>query len=192
MLCNFKVGGFKVFGETVELNLVPETKNTQHLSENVIIIDKNNVSRNKFLKTSIIYGGNNTGKSSIINALEAMKNIYKKGDLSDFPFYRFKNFCYAYDDLLKFEVEFYINKSIIVYGIEFKNSLSIGEYIFINGELFFSKDVDGIYDGTILEDEFYKEKIKGLTKGKLFVPFLNDNYQDHNNEFFEAIETFSK
>ena len=35
LLSNFKVGGYKIFGEPVELNMVPETKNATHLSENI-------------------------------------------------------------------------------------------------------------------------------------------------------------
>ena len=37
LLNNFKVSGFKVFGSTVEINMVPQTKNLRSLEENLII-----------------------------------------------------------------------------------------------------------------------------------------------------------
>jgi len=37
ILNSFKVGWYKVFGAPVELNMVSETKNTQYLSENIIV-----------------------------------------------------------------------------------------------------------------------------------------------------------
>ena len=55
LLNNFKVAGFKTFGEVVELNLKTDSKNTNHLKENLI---ENNIGGliNKNVKSAIIYG----------------------------------------------------------------------------------------------------------------------------------------
>ena len=91
LLSNFKVGGYKVFGELVELNMVPETKNALHLSEN-IIERKEKLTIKKNLKSTILYGGNNTGKSSLLDGLMTMRKIFKRGNVEKFPFDIYKNF----------------------------------------------------------------------------------------------------
>ena len=54
LLGSFKVGGQKVFSETVELYMVLETKNAQYLSENILVKKGKNTIK-KSLKSTIIY-----------------------------------------------------------------------------------------------------------------------------------------
>lgn len=171
LLSSFKVGGFKVFGEPVELNMVPETKNATHLSENIIEHkEKSTIKKN--LKSTILYGGNNTGKSSLLDALMTMKKIFKRGNVEKFPFDILKNFCYDFDDLVKFEITFIKDFKNFTYGFEFNSEESIGEYLFEDNKLLFSRDLDGDTEGDFLSHDSFKVRLHDLPFDKLIVPYF--------------------
>lgn len=194
LLNSFKLGGFKVFGEPVELNMTPESKNTQHLKENIIERKDISVVR-KNLKSSIIYGGNNTGKSSLLDGLIMMKKLFKNGNIDNFSFNVDKNFCYDYDELVSFEVSFLKGFDSIIYGFEFKDKENIGEYLFLNDELLFSRDLNGKVEGEYMTKDSFKNRILDLPNDKLIVPYfleytktLNEyNIFTHINTFFDKI-----
>lgn len=192
LLSSFKVGGFKVFGPTVELNMVPKTKNTQHLSDNVISKKATRGSR-KNLKSSIIYGGNNTGKTSLLHGLLEMKHIFEKGDINNFSFELKKNFCFYFEDIIRFEVSLLDESKTIVYGIEFESKDAIGEYLFSEGDLLFSRDLSGEMQGS-LNDHCFMDRIKDLPSTKLIVPYVLEYTKAENipNEFFAIAQFFSK
>lgn len=193
---NFKVGGFKVFGEVVEFNMRAETKNTTYLKENLIETNVNNlISKN--LKSSIVYGGNNTGKSSLLEAIITMKKVVQKGDLDGFPFDEFKNFCYKHDDLIKFEMDFNNLKDNYVYGIEFTDENAIGEYLYLNDLLLFSRDLEGKLEGALLKTiKGFSSALDNLSLNKLIIPYFLEyqkNIKDYLNfkivkEFFNKIK----
>ena len=171
LLSSFKVGGYKVFGEPVELNMVPETKNALHLSENIIERkEKSTIKKN--LKSTILYGGNNTGKSSLLDGLMTMRKIFKRGNVEKFPFDILKNFCYDFDDLVKFEVSFIKDFKNFTYGFEFNSEESIGEYLFEDSKLLFSRDLDGDTEGDFLSYESFKVRLHDLPFDKLIVPYF--------------------
>ena len=135
MLNLFKVSGFKVFGRPVEVSLVPKTKNYQNLEENLII---NNQRKN--LKSVLLYGGNNAGKSSFVEALMVFKMISIKGGVEDFPFDLFKNFCYKEKRYFYLKYHFLMVKMILHMELSSMNPKEIGEYIFVNEKLMFSRE----------------------------------------------------
>ncbi len=181
LLNNFKVSGFKVFNELVEFNMVPQTRNYQFLSENLI--------GGRNLKSSLVYGGNNTGKSSLLDAIRVFKVLVNKGDLDDFPFHLLKNFFNETEDIL-FEISFNDEKVNYTYGVEFNESKDIGEYIFIDEDLFFSRKRDGTIEGRILENEKIHERIKDLPTNKLVVSYVNEYVKNPSTDIFEIIDTF--
>lgn len=184
LLNNFKVSGFKVFGDIVELSMNPGTKNTTYLKEN-IIESKTNGKSSKNLKTSIIYGGNNTGKSSLLEAIITMKQVFIRGNASGFPFDQFKNFCFEYGDVIRFELDFNNSLDNYIYGIEFSNNNSIGEYLYLNDELLFSRDLNGESEGQYIESsKDFKNAVNNLTINKLIIPYFLD-YQK-NNQYYEV------
>lgn len=193
MMNNFKVGGFKVFGDIVELNMIAGTKNTTHLNENLIERKINNLVY-KNLKTAIIYGGNNTGKSSLLDALWIMKKIFKRGDVENFPFEVYKNFCFNHDDILRFEVDFNGDVKNYVYGIEFKNEKFIGEYLYINDELFFSRDLDDLLEGALSENSDFSKVVDNLPSSKLIIPYFLEYQKDLTKyqDFIKVKEFFDK
>lgn len=183
LLNSFKVGGYKVFGKPVELNMVPQTKNVQFLSENIIIKkDKGYIKKN--LKSAIIYGGNNTGKSSLLDGLVVMKKIFNDGNVDKFPFDILKNFCYEFDDVIRFEISFLHETKTITYGFEFEDEKSIGEYLFVDEEQLFSRNLEGVLEeGALLEDKKFYERIIDLPTNKLIIPYII--------EYSKAVEAYA-
>lgn len=194
ILNNFKVGGFKVFGNVVELSMSEGTRNTTHLKENIILNDVNNITK-KNLKTSIIYGSNNTGKSSLFAAIITMKKIFITGGANEFPFSEFTNFCYKHDGIIKFEVDFNSQNKNFIYGIELKDENSIGEYLYVNDIVMFSRSLDGLYEGEYLTTKKTFESIlSNLTLNKLVIPYFLEYQKDVTdyNEFKEVKKFFDK
>lgn len=99
-------GGYKVFADVVELNMMSQRKNSTHELENTILVEIKNF-KERFLKTSLINCANNTGKTSLVDALKKMKSIVPNSDIVNFSYEVFYNFSYPTDDeLIKFEVMF--------------------------------------------------------------------------------------
>jgi|GEM_PF-1703384 AAA15 family ATPase/GTPase len=190
LLSSFKVGGYKVFGQPVELKMVPKTKNALHLSEN-IIVHKEKTTIKKNLKSAILYGGNNTGKSALLDALMRMKKIFKQGYVNKFPIEILKNFIYDYDNLFKFEVTFSNDTKTFIYGFEFELKDSIGEYLYEDDKLLFSRDLSGEIEGEFVNTDSFKIKLLDLPLDKLIVSyFLGYTKCFDYHQTFTLIDTF--
>lgn len=172
LLSSFKLAGYKVFGDVVELNMTPQTKNLTYLADNLIVQNKNNRST-KNLKCSIIYGGNNTGKSSLLDGLMSMKRIFTDGDASNFATNIDRNFCYEFDNIIRFEVEFLDGLKSITYGMDIDEEGNFGEYLFSDDLLLFSRGLnEDSIDGNWRENESFRSRIEDLPSNKLIVPYL--------------------
>lgn len=81
MLLSFSCKNFKSFSKEAVLNMVPEKR----LSElRYSILDENaNGRKISALSTSVIYGPNAAGKTSLINALSCFKRIVLRGNIRD-------------------------------------------------------------------------------------------------------------
>lgn len=81
MLLSFSCKNFKSFSKEAVLNMVPEKR----LSELRYSILDENVNGRKIsaLSTSVIYGPNAAGKTSLINALSCFKRIVLRGNIRD-------------------------------------------------------------------------------------------------------------
>ena len=182
MIKSIKVSGFKLFEKEVALNLSPIVKNAQHLAENIINVDKSK----KVLKAAVIYGVNNSGKSSIIQAVEVFRQIYMQGEIGKFPFIQLMNFAND-TDKITYEITFYQDSKEIVYGIAFKNNYQFDEYLSINGQLFFKKDDNDNYS-TDINNSQYEKAIKEVPTDKLIVPYICNNNLNNNESNKELLE----
>ncbi len=193
LLNNFKVAGFKLFGEVVELNLKTDSKNTTHLKENLI---ENNINGliNKNVKTAIIYGGNNTGKSSLIDAINVMRKMFKRGNAEKFPFEVYKNFSCNFDGVIRFEIDFNDMTNNYGYGIEFKEEDRLGEYLYLNDTLLFSRDLNGKVIGEYTKIDTFKSNVSNLPYDKLIVPYFLEYQKDLKGyePFIKINELFNK
>jgi len=185
LLNSLKVSGFKVFGTQVEFSMVPKTKNYQNLNENII-----NTLSKKNLKSALLYGGNNTGKSSLLDALLAFKTLVLKGSPDSFPFDIYKNFCYTENDI-KLEVCFFDGEKDITYGVEFSDSTAIGEYLFEGDQLLFSRERDKTIEGSLVEkDVNFRNRIFDLPIDKLILTFINEYVLKPGTDVFDKVKRF--
>ena len=189
LLTNYKVGGIKVFGPVVELNLLPRSKNVQHLSNNVA-----GKRKARALKSAILYGANNTGKSSLFESLRMMKKIFKDGHIDNFPFDVYKNFCYSFDGVIRFELTCKDEEMTLTYGIEFKDHTHLGEYLYRDGTLLFSRGLDGESEGIFMKQREFISRVKDLPYHKLVIPYIVEYSKAANQyrEFGRIHELFSR
>lgn len=178
MLTSFKVCGYSLFSNEVELNLAPIVRNNQHLTDN--IVSKDGIK--KVLKSSVVYGGNNSGKSSILEAIMTMKKIFEEGSLEHFDFDRYKNF-FKQCDKISFTISFTTNDVEIDYSIFFTDNNNVGETIINNGDVYLSRDLDGKFSGTIFVDESFKTYSDIISEKKLIVPFITEYTKESQNTY---------
>lgn len=183
-ITSFKVSGYKVFGPLVELSMVPRTKNYRKLAENLHVIGKRRV-----LKSALIYGGNNTGKSSLVNALRDFKKIISTGTIEFFNLDLFKNFCYEEDDI-RFEITFLDNLKEYTYGIEFTDKDALGEYLYENDTLLYSRDKNGALEGSFIKkNDKLSERISDLPRNKVILTYVNEYMTDPGTNVFSRVKS---
>lgn len=169
LITNIKVASFKVFGPLAELSMVPRTRNYRKLPENLHTYGKKRV-----LKSAMLYGGNNSGKSSLLDAVKVFKKIVLEGSIDTFSFDNLKNFCYEEGDI-QIEVSFLDGTIEYTYGLEFNDKNAIGEYLYENDYLLISRDKEGILEGDLIEqNEKFKERIQELPKNKVILTYVNE------------------
>lgn len=167
MIKAFKVSGFSLFEQPVELSLVPTEKKIG-LEENVIRLSNTK----RFVKSAVIYGPNNSGKTSLVTALKLMKEIVLNGHVDTFSFTKYLPYS-GRNDEVHFEINFLAASKNIVYGIKFKNITRIGEYLIVNDKLYFKRDTNGVISE--FDDNTTLNKIDNLQTNRLIVTYVNNN-----------------
>jgi len=180
MLLRFLTSGFKLFDESVDIDLLVNK------GKNIIEQDDKNI-----LKSAIIYGANNSGKSSFIDAIKYFKLFFQKGDLIDFPFFPLKNF-FSEQKPISFEVKFIEGQFIYDYGVEILDENNLKEYLLINDKLVFSRgDEDNIeLDKRYFIDEVYQSNYNFLNNTELFISKMNSFSKKVTNEHVNNIHHF--
>jgi AAA15 family ATPase/GTPase len=123
MLVNFRVENFKSFKDLTEFSM-ESTKLKNLIEENTF--DINNIS---LLTSAVIYGANASGKSSLLDAMNAMKGIIKNSisieKMDKYPALPFLLNSQTESKESLFEIEFIIDEIIYRYGFEIATSSSI-------------------------------------------------------------------
>lgn len=179
MLLNYKVKGFKVFNEEVNISYDANKK----IKNKDYVFDINN---NQILKSAIIYGPNNTGKSTIIESLDLLKKIVldgviinSAGSLFDYNYFNEKK-------EISYEIEFLSNSENYNYKLSFEYEKGItNESLSINNKLIFDRnkknDVKELNDVIELFVSY---------KDKLIISTLPKNYKKYTetiNNFFQSM-----
>lgn len=81
MLLNFSCENFKSFSDGFEFNMIPE-KRMGELSYSILHETVNGKEENA-VSTSVIYGPNAAGKTSVVNAMSCLKQIIRRGNIKD-------------------------------------------------------------------------------------------------------------
>ncbi len=127
MIIRFIVENLFSFGERREFNLLPSPKYTR-LSHH-----KYNLDHFDFLKLSVIYGANGSGKSNLIKSISYLIDIILEEEIpSRIEQHKFKFHKNRSD------VEILLGIEFISEGIPFTYALKLNEGIIINEELFIS------------------------------------------------------
>lgn len=112
MLINYSVYGFKVFCNEINFTMLSNKK----IKNKDYILKKNDI---EVVKSSVIYGQNNTGKSTFIESIKILKDIIAKEMIDD----------KISDNLINYNLFSDLNKEIITFKIEFLYENNIYDYL---------------------------------------------------------------
>jgi AAA15 family ATPase/GTPase len=130
MIIEFSLANFSSVKEKVTLSF--EASNLKELEEYYVITPMENL---RLLKLGLIYGANASGKTSILNALESLREIVthpneKKSDFIDYNPFLFDESTSTADTI--FEIKFVYNEVIYKYEVEFNKDFIRKESLFLN------------------------------------------------------------
>jgi AAA15 family ATPase/GTPase len=157
MIIEFSLENFSSVKERVTLSF--EASNLNDLEEYYVMTPMENL---RLLKLGLIYGANASGKTTILNALESLRDLVtkpngKKSDYIDFNPFLFDGETVRNDT--KFELKFVYNKKIYKYELEFNND-------FISKEsLYFSEKVGSKLSNVFLRETDVEKQLSNLTFG---------------------------
>lgn len=184
MLISFKVKGYKVFNKEVELSFKgnKKIKNKDYVFE---------INGEEILKSAIIYGPNNTGKSALIESLDSFRDIIKNGKITDqfsseFPF----NFFNETKEI-SYEIEFVEKETNFKYLLSFEYKSGItNEKLYVNEKQLFDRNEINV-------NKDLNEAIKLISSynNMLIISTLPSQYKQYTeciNNFFENIIILKK
>jgi AAA15 family ATPase/GTPase len=127
MIVNFSAQNFGSIRDKQTLSF--EADNSTHLEDHFIIQGPNNM---RLLKLGLIYGANASGKSTILKALQFLRDlvlnpVQKKTDELDFEPFLFDPNTPSQNTVL--EIEFISNKVKYLYEVEFNKKAIVREHL---------------------------------------------------------------
>lgn len=179
MLLAFEVQGYKVFDDRVEFSMNANMR-FKKLKENIYtkIIKGKEINA---LKSAIIYGPNNSGKTTFIKAVSVLKGIIEKECIDDVC-HDSLNFNFFGDDKsIDFFIEFLSGEHHYEYHLSFNTKKEITEEILV-------------VDSKTILDRYGKNnrqvsqvlELLGHYKNKLMVTCLPKDYK----EYYEGFKAF--
>ena len=124
MLINFKIKNFKSFYDTTEIDMSSNNRKREYMNRLINIKQKGRIKKN-ILPAMVIYGSNASGKTSLISALDTLKEVIINGTIKK----QISN-----EQINKLEIAAFIHdvkkmKEPITFEITFKTKLNIYNYI---------------------------------------------------------------
>lgn len=185
MIIDYTIEGYKSFGNSISITM----ESNGYIKRNI---------ENKFedglLKSSIIYGPNNTGKSALIESLELLKDlVLGKESIEDLSTNSYYYNLYNIIDkrIIKFIISFYENNNKYEYMLSIKYGLGVlHEALKVNDSLIFDTSCIDKFDD---EEIVSISKIFSTYKNRLIINSLPIKYQDYTNDvstFFKRIVVF--
>ena len=198
MLLNYKFSNFKAFYNEVKFTMKANNY-IKVINENLITKSNNN----KVLKSALIFGPNNTGKTSFFESLFFMRDIVIDFDnVSKYPIRLLKNIIHnplGDEKPICLEVEFYPVGSTEIYkfGFEIKNDYKfINEYLYKDKKCIYKRQNGKIIEGSIKRnffndlfndmDTLLLHKLVGLSENALENKYIYTNVL----KFFNRIVAF--
>jgi uncharacterized protein len=175
MLIRFVVTNFLSFNEEREFNMLAGAYKTH--KHHVYAAGKVDV-----LKAAAIYGANGAGKSNFIKAMAFLQNAVIEGRISTSIHHKkFKLDKTKINEPSVFEIEFFINKKIYIYGLSVHHLHIVEEWLYESGVsnedkmIFERKQSPSGKPKIEFSDKFQKNK-----KAKLLVELMEDNLLKNN------------
>lgn len=134
MFESFSVKGFKVFNELVNFTF---RANKKFKNKDYVF----NYQDKEILKSAIMYGPNNTGKSAFIESIKLLKSLILNGKITDKnPFYLDYNY-FSPTKQIDYAIEFIQNNNYYKYLLSFTYSDGIiNEILYCNNFLIFDRN----------------------------------------------------
>ncbi len=183
MLKKFTFSGFKSFFEQSELDMYA--------------CKGRNIHDNNLLKSSIIFGPNNVGKSNFIRAIAIMREIYALGKVTDHKIYDIKNFSLNDDENISFEITILDQDDEYIYGFEFADNHSVDEYLYKNDDCIFARyntkqstDKKVKPNNSVLKDAIYSVLFESMHPSSLYLSQMINIKLGEVAEEFKAIKRF--
>ena len=177
MLLNYCVKGYKVFYDEVSFSMVADN----YIKKNQSNLIKNVAGNVNLVKSSLIYGPNNTGKSCFLDSFKLFINIIKNKKIM-FNKYD-KNLFYDEEMPMEFKVEFSINDIIYNYELAFVSKGVTKELFKKNNKIIF----DRFDNGKVAN--FIRDNL-GERLEELYLNFLYKDYEDDLNAINKFADSF--
>lgn len=185
MLIKFAVSNFLSFKDRVEFSMEKTGKSRQH---------PENVSGN-ILRGACVYGGNNSGKTNLIKAIDFIVRMFRVGDVTK---EYMTNYTFIPNDnsVSTFEIVFKQNKNVYKYMLSCDATAVFNEELYVNTKTLFKRkftETSEVYDYGILKDEPYFSQRKFLKTDTLLHKLYQDNVlndldvQNKHKEYFKEI-----
>ena len=182
MIISYSINGYKPFNENVELSL---NANKKILNKDYVF----NISDSEVLKSAIIYGPNNTGKSSLLESIALLKNMVLDGKIYDNYVFQFDYNFFKTDLEMDFYIKFFENNDYYDYYLNFNNKDGVTlEKLLVNDKTLFDRNNIGINDDVdiVTAVNLIKEHQEKLVISLLPAKFRK-NIDDINNFFNKII-----
>lgn len=176
MLLSFEVDGYKLFDEGVNFSM-HALKKFKRLQENIYTQKIGNKEYN-VLKSAIIYGPNNSGKTTFIKAIATLKHIVENEYIDDITKDNLNFNFFDSKRNINFLIEFLGDVNHYVYELSFSEKNEITkEILTVNGKRVLDRF------GKNYKDVSQVIELLGHYKNKLMVTCLPKKYIEYYSEF---------
>lgn len=138
MLKEISIKNFLSFNEKVEFNMIAD-KRTSKLAFNILPNEYN------ILKSAVIYGPNNTGKTSFINGIEFLKDILLNTQINNYKNHN----IFTNSNIIEIKVVFIYNNNEYQYYLKYDDQTK--EYIYEE----FKENNKKIYEKDPISNQYY-------------------------------------
>ena len=138
MLKEISIKNFLSFNEKVEFNMIAD-KRTSKLAFNILPNEYN------ILKSAVIYGPNNTGKTSFINGIEFLKDILLNTQINNYKNHN----IFTNSNIIEIKVVFIYNNNEYQYYLKYDDQTK--EYIYEE----FKENNKKIYEKDPINNQYY-------------------------------------
>ena len=192
MLLSFRCNNFKAFCSGFDFNMIPE-KRMKELGYS-ILKEKIGAKAVNALSASVIYGPNAAGKSSIVNAMSAMRRVVLRGGVKDNVDQRGDGHI-SEDSLIPFAFQTQtrpvsFDALFAFHGVQYRYCISIylggflekdvapyitHEQLYVNDERIYNREQDGVTELSLTSIESFLNKGYSMEETEKIQHLMSEN-----------------